>query len=154
MAGELPVMLPEKLQKLRMIAEMESVEGGATDLTGDSGVAHCRGLSSVPLLACGRVIAEHSARGSSQHKESITMGGQVVDATSEVAPFVMAGAVGRVLVHGEDGHHRVQFDLKGKQYHRLAAAQLAQFCGQFPFAVAGSACSSTCQRRHGVGMAP
>ena len=41
MAGELPVMLPEKLQKFRMIAEMESVEGGATDLTGDSGV-HCK----------------------------------------------------------------------------------------------------------------
>lgn len=38
MAGELPVMLPEKLQKFRMIAEMESVEGGATDLTGDSGM--------------------------------------------------------------------------------------------------------------------
>ena len=37
MAGELPVMLPEKLQKFRMIAELESVEGGATDLTGDSG---------------------------------------------------------------------------------------------------------------------
>ena len=37
-AGELPVMLPEKLQKFRMIAEMESVEGGATDLTGDSGM--------------------------------------------------------------------------------------------------------------------
>jgi hypothetical protein len=36
-AGELPVMLPEKLQKFRMVAEMESVEGGATDLTGDSG---------------------------------------------------------------------------------------------------------------------
>jgi hypothetical protein len=31
-------------------------------------------------------------------------------------PCVMPGAVGRVLVHGEDGHRRVQFDLKGKQF--------------------------------------
>ncbi len=42
MAGELPVMLPEKLQKFRMIAELESIEGGATDLTGDSGAPFLR----------------------------------------------------------------------------------------------------------------
>lgn len=38
MAGEVPVMLPEKLQQIRLIAELEALEGGATDLTGDSGV--------------------------------------------------------------------------------------------------------------------
>jgi hypothetical protein len=59
-AGELPVMLPEKLQKFRMIAEMESVEGGATDLTGDSGLQYWGGFAL--LLAWAHGIAEHSAR--------------------------------------------------------------------------------------------
>lgn len=37
-AGEVPLMLSDKLSTNKAIAELESLEGGHTDLTGDSGL--------------------------------------------------------------------------------------------------------------------
>ena len=37
MAGEVPVVLSDKLTINKAIAELETLEGGQTDLTGDSG---------------------------------------------------------------------------------------------------------------------
>lgn len=128
-AGEVPVMLPEKLQQIRLIAELESLEGGATDLTGDSGAEwlYCGLLAplahstspATPMLTQLRwsVLAPMGQ----QHREMDdwlftpwlcrALGAGVCGWT--LCTSALAGAVGRVLVREEDGNSHVQFDLKG-----------------------------------------
>lgn len=35
--GRIPIVMPEKLAKGRFLVELETIDGGATDLTGDAG---------------------------------------------------------------------------------------------------------------------
>ncbi|KAK9830134.1 hypothetical protein WJX72_009943 [[Myrmecia] bisecta] len=46
--GELPVMLPEKLPANKVLVELEHVDGGATDLAGDSGAVGRFSVSGQP----------------------------------------------------------------------------------------------------------
>mmetsp|Transcript_4295 Transcript_4295/g.12388 ORF Transcript_4295/g.12388 Transcript_4295/m.12388 type:complete len:371 (-) Transcript_4295:122-1234(-) len=70
-AGELPVVLSEKLSTIKAIAELDTLEGGQTDLTGDSG-------------AVGRVLVKKTDDGG--HHMQFDLKGIMYDARHAALP--------------------------------------------------------------------
>ncbi|GAB4814461.1 hypothetical protein N2152v2_001507 [Parachlorella kessleri] len=73
-ANEMPLMLPEKLPQNKVLIELESIEGGATDLAGDAG-------------AVGRILVRGPA---GDQQVQIDLKGILYDATIAPCPVTMA----------------------------------------------------------------
>lgn len=90
-AGEVPVMLADKLSTYKILAELESLDGGHTDLAGDSG-------------AVGRILVEKDEEG--EHHMQFDLKGLMYDAKH--AP--LAGTLMVVNIGQEEARVQSVFD--------------------------------------------